>query len=106
MNSVQAQELKVLGMCPYEYVHYRSSEGREFLSLGHESGFLSYNENIELTQNEILELAVRGIAFINELRATFSHSKKQFLFHSGQRNIVNFDQWASVKSALKSWHSM
>ena len=104
MNFIEAKEIEILGMIPYEYIHYRSSDGREFLRLNHESGFLSYSENVELTAKEITALKIGGVEFINQLRSSFCHSKKKFLFHSGKRSITNFDQWPSVESALRNWH--
>ena len=90
MKKEEFKNIEVVDMSPYEYIHYRNSEGREFLTLTHESGFAPFTESFELNNDEIEKISFNKSEFIEECRSTFDHSTKQFKYIERHRRISGF----------------
>lgn len=104
MNPSSICSLEVIDGANYEYILYRGENGRLFLMLSHESGFITCDQTFELEQNEIKELNSNKSEFIKKARATFNHSNRQFEFFGNSRAINNFRKWPSWETAIKDWH--
>ncbi|KZY34359.1 hypothetical protein A3752_18875 [Oleiphilus sp. HI0081] len=101
MDIAQPDDMKVVSMAPYEYIHYQCSGGREFLCLCLELRFGTRSVNIELSDTEIAKLTINSKQFISGIRSEFIENCDEFE-HS--RHIKEFENWPVVKSALKKWH--
>ncbi|WP_143730610.1 hypothetical protein [Microbulbifer sp. GL-2] len=104
MDIIEPESIEVLSLSPYEHIHYKDSEGRDFLVLHQEVGFFGYSEVIILTNEESRKLDQEKSKFIKRLLATFDLKTKTFGFHKNQRCVPDFKSWPCVKVALDKWH--
>lgn len=101
MGIDEPEDIEVVSMEPYEYIHYKSSNGRIFMDLCYESGFAIYSAIIELTPAEIRRLNSSTSQFISEIRVSFSSNREYF---EQRRDIKEFKNWPVVKNAINKWH--
>ena len=81
--------MKIIDIANYEYIHYRDSDGSEYLTLTHDSSFASYSESFKLDSNEIETMKLNKKDFIKRCRSTFDHTNKQFNYIKRTRIITD-----------------
>ena len=81
--------MEIIDLANYEYIHHRDSDGSEYLTLTHESGFASYSESFKLNNNEIEAIKLNKNDFIKRCRSSFDHSNKQFNYIKRNRIITD-----------------